>query len=140
MKDDWKERLFAAIDGDQRSDRAISLAAGLGPNFISQMRGTKSAAPKKPNIEYVRKLAKALGKDLSTILGDRHVETETALRSALLAYGVDGEELDQVIRVIGTYVSADETQEQRSLEDQSLLSNPRREEEPLPRLSLRSSS
>lgn len=88
MKDGWRERLLAAIDADDRSDRAISLAAGLGPNFVSQMRGTKSSAPKKPNIDYVRKLALVLGKELSSIVGPTEEDAERQLRSALLAYGV----------------------------------------------------
>lgn len=47
------------------------------------------------------------------------------LRSALLAYGVDRDELEQVIRVIGTYVSDDEKSEQTSNEDQSRPANRR---------------
>ena len=37
MKEGWFERLSAAISEDPRSMRALSLEAGLGPNFISQM-------------------------------------------------------------------------------------------------------
>ena len=37
MKDGWLERLSEAINEDKRSMRALSLEAGLGPNFISQM-------------------------------------------------------------------------------------------------------
>lgn len=37
MNDDWFPRLLAAIEADGRSKRAISMAAGLGPNFVQQM-------------------------------------------------------------------------------------------------------
>lgn len=42
MTNSWNERLKIAIDEDGRSKRAISLAAGLGPNYIEQTfsRGT----------------------------------------------------------------------------------------------------
>lgn len=104
MKDGWKERLLKAIDEDGRSDRAISLAAGLGPNFIGQMRGTKAASPKKPNIEYVRKLAAELGKELSSIIGQTEDDADRRLRSALLAYGVNRDDLDQAMRAIIGFV------------------------------------
>lgn len=107
MNDGWKQRLLKAIDEDGRSDRAISLAAGLGPNFISQMRGTKAAGPKKPNIEYVRKLADALGKDLSSIIGEAEDNAERRLRAALLAYGVGRDSLDQALRAIIGFVEDD---------------------------------
>ena len=107
MKDGWKERLLKAIDEDGRSDRAISLAAGLGPNFISQMRGTKAAGPKKPNIEYVRKLVAELGKDLSSIIGQTEDDADRRLRSALLAYGVNKDDLDQAMRAIIGFVQDD---------------------------------
>ncbi len=107
MKDGWKERLLKAIDADGRSDRAISLAAGLGPNFISQMRGTKGAGPKKPNIEYVRKIASALGKELSSIIGQTEEDADRRLRSAMLAYGVHKDYLDQALRAIIGFVVDD---------------------------------
>lgn len=89
-----------AIDEDKRSDRAISLAAGLGPNFVGQLRGTKSIPPKKPSIEYVRKLAQALGKELSEIIGDTEDDAEERLRAALLAYGVHENLLDAAMLAI----------------------------------------
>lgn len=104
MKDDWRDRLLKAIDEDGRSDRAISLAAGLGVNFISQMRGTKASAPKKPNIEYVRKLAIVLGKELSSIVGTAEDDSEARLRSALLAYGVDKDYIEPAMLAIKGFV------------------------------------
>lgn len=117
MNEDWRTRLLKAIDEDGRSDRAISLAANLGPNFVSQMRGTKSAAPKKPNIEYVQRLADVLGKDLTSIIGTDSAE----LRSALLAYGVPAKHLDRIIIMIDGFVQAlsEELSERDGRRDQS---------------------
>lgn len=36
MKGGWEKRLREAIDEDGRSMRAISLASGLGPNYVEQ--------------------------------------------------------------------------------------------------------
>lgn len=133
MKDGWRERLLAAIDGDERSDRAISLAAGLGPNYVSQLRGTQAAAPKKPNIEYVRKLAATLGKELSSIVGPADDDADTRLRSALLAYGVDKDDLHQALRAIKGFVedvSGDEQSERDHSPAQAAPANPRRTKEP----------
>lgn len=134
MKDGWRERLLAAIDEDGRSDRAISLAAGLGPNFISQMRGTKSAAPKKPNIEYVRRLAAVLGKELSSIVGQTDEDADRQLRSALLAYGVHKDDLDQALRAIIGFVedgADDEQSSQGRSPARTEHANRRRVKEPL---------
>jgi transcriptional regulator with XRE-family HTH domain len=63
MADDWKYRLLAAIDRDGRNDKEISLAAGLGQNFVNQFRhGTR-----EPKTKQVLKLADALGVSLTHI-------------------------------------------------------------------------
>ena len=70
MEENWKTRILQAVDNDGRSDRAISLAADLGVNFVNELRNT----PKDPSIEKVLKLAAELqlsmaylflGRDLS---------------------------------------------------------------------------
>jgi hypothetical protein len=132
MSETWKDRLLKAVDDDGRSDRAISLAAGFGPNFVSQMRGTKAAAPKKPNVEYVRRLASVLGKELPEILGPED-DTEARLRAALIAYGVHKDDLRQVLRAIKGFVedAADgETQEQDRSQAQTEPSSRRRAKAP----------
>ena len=47
MDSAWRQRLIAAIEKDVRTPRAISIAAGLGPNYLSQMveRGTSPSIP-----------------------------------------------------------------------------------------------
>jgi hypothetical protein len=67
MVEGWKERLLAAIDADERSDHALSLAAGLGPNFINQMR----LYDKEPGVKQIIKLADVLGVSLTYLfVGD----------------------------------------------------------------------
>jgi transcriptional regulator with XRE-family HTH domain len=73
MIDDWKERLLAAIEADGRSYRAISMAAGLGPNFVNQFRREE----KEPAAKHVIMLAKALNMSLSHLfLGNDEVTAE----------------------------------------------------------------
>jgi transcriptional regulator with XRE-family HTH domain len=73
MTDDWKERLLAAIEADGRSYRAISMAAGLGPNFVNQFRREE----KEPAAKHVIMLAKALNMSLSHLfLGNDEVTAE----------------------------------------------------------------
>jgi hypothetical protein len=40
MEKEWQKRFEARVEQDGRSARAISLAAGLGPNFVQQMLKT----------------------------------------------------------------------------------------------------
>lgn len=57
MNEDWFPRLLAAIDSDGRSKRAISMAAGLGPNFVQQM----SKDGKVPGADKLLAILNALG-------------------------------------------------------------------------------
>lgn len=52
MNDGWIDRLWQAIDHDGRSARAISLAAGLGVNYLNQTRsrGTHPVTDKLASI------------------------------------------------------------------------------------------
>ena len=47
MTSPWRDRLMKSIEADGRSPRAISLAAKLGPNYLTQMieRGTAPSTP-----------------------------------------------------------------------------------------------
>jgi transcriptional regulator with XRE-family HTH domain len=67
MVDNWLERLLDAIEKDGRSARKISLAADLGPNFVTQM--LKDG--KVPGVKQAIKLADALGLSLGYLfIGD----------------------------------------------------------------------
>jgi transcriptional regulator with XRE-family HTH domain len=47
MATDWRSRFIKAVEADGRTARAISKAAGLGPNYLTQMlsRGTAPSTP-----------------------------------------------------------------------------------------------
>ena len=52
MENGWAERLWEVIDADPRSERAISLAAGHGPNYLSQSR-KKGTSPNSGKLASV---------------------------------------------------------------------------------------
>src|SRR5690554_6377628 len=56
VRESWGRRHIDAIDADERSERQISLAAGLGPNFVGQMK----KAGKMPSASAVLRLCRAL--------------------------------------------------------------------------------
>jgi transcriptional regulator with XRE-family HTH domain len=60
----WRERLALAVKRDRRSLRSISLAAGLGPNFLSELLRTK----KEPTIGPFEKVCTELKTSTSYIL------------------------------------------------------------------------
>lgn len=64
MDGDWRKRFIAAIEADDRSLRSISLAAKLGPNFLSQLIKTGRA----PAVDNFLKLTTALGVSPTKIL------------------------------------------------------------------------
>ena len=83
MTTGWRERLLAAVDADPRPDRTISLAAGLGPNFINQLRHSN----KQPGINNVLRLAEELQVSRSALFLGRDISADeeeflTLLRSA----------------------------------------------------------
>lgn len=73
----WRDRLLEAVDKDGRSDRAISLAAKLGPNFVNELRNST----KEPGVEKVLKLAAELKLSRSALFSgfDLSVEDEELL-------------------------------------------------------------
>lgn len=71
--DGWKERLFLAVKQDGRSERAISLAAGLGENYLNQVR----LYNKEPGIEHLLRLGAELRVSLAyLILGREDISPE----------------------------------------------------------------
>lgn len=57
MTDGWFRRLLEAIDADGKSKRQLSLDAGLGPNFVSQM----ITSGKEPGIQKVQAILSCIG-------------------------------------------------------------------------------
>ena len=77
MREGWLQRVRAAIEEDGRSLRTISEAAGLGPNYVSEMlRG------KEPGVDKLVRLAQALGVSASYLVTglDMSAEHEEALQ------------------------------------------------------------
>lgn len=128
MEDEWRVRLNEVVRDDGRSLRALSLAAGFGENYVQQMLKDK----KDPSFTKLAKVLAVLGPTATFyVTSGLRPDPERQLRSMLLAFGVDGDELDQVMRVIRTYVSADAKSEQSPDEVQTPPANPRRARERL---------
>lgn len=73
MTRDWKRTLLEAVEKDGRPDRAISLAAGLGPNFVNQLRNED----KEPGVQRVLQLAAELKVSLAQLfLGREDITPE----------------------------------------------------------------
>lgn len=67
--EEWRARLIKAVDDDGRSDRAISVAAKLGPNFVNELRNSD----KEPGINKVAQLARALNLSLGYVLNGTEI-------------------------------------------------------------------
>jgi transcriptional regulator with XRE-family HTH domain len=110
MEDGWRNRLREMIDADGRSKRAISQAVGFGENYVQQVMKDE----KDPSFTRLAKLLSELGPRatvyvISGALGDPQAQ----LRSALLAYGIDRDELPAVMKAIrGFVVESDDEQSQ----------------------------
>lgn len=64
MTDDWLGRIGGAIERDGRSKRAISKAAGLGVNFVTELlKGEKT-----PGIDSIARLCAELNVSLPWVL------------------------------------------------------------------------
>ena len=61
MKDGWFDRLARTVEEDRRSMRALSIEAGHGPNFVSQM----FKDGKEPGGEKLMSLLEVLGAEAS---------------------------------------------------------------------------
>jgi transcriptional regulator with XRE-family HTH domain len=67
--EDWRTRLIQAVDADGRSDRAISEAAGLGVNFVNELR----RGEKEPGVNKVLKLAGTLRLSLGFVFNGAEI-------------------------------------------------------------------
>ena len=69
MMEDWRTRLIQAVDADGRSDRAISEAAGLGVNFVNELR----KGEKEPGVNKVLRLADTLQLSLGYVFSGTEI-------------------------------------------------------------------
>lgn len=89
MQENWKTRIIAAIDADARSDRAISLAAQLGENFVNQLRNSN----RSPSIDKLEKLISVLNLSYSYVfLGYDISSVDEDLLTALRCMPKDSQE------------------------------------------------
>lgn len=80
MMDGWLERLDAAIKGDGRKPRTISLAAGLGPNYLGEVfKG------KVPGVDKLIKICGELNVSVTYILTGTDVSAESEEMLSILA-------------------------------------------------------
>lgn len=126
------EEWMQTVDGLDR--KRLAERMNVSPGTITK----KLSKPQSIDGEWVAKFAEGLGLanplDLYKKPGRSAMkpDPEMQLRSALLAFGVDRDELDQVVRVIRTYVAdvASEISEQTSSEDQPQPASRHREPAP----------
>lgn len=78
MADTWRDRLAAVIDGSGKSQREVSLAAGLGPGYVNSLFNEG----KEPTLDRLQKVCKAANVSIYYIIGgfDITPETEEFLR------------------------------------------------------------
>jgi transcriptional regulator with XRE-family HTH domain len=138
MENEWRERLKEAINESGKSLRSLSQATGFGENYVQQLLKDE----KDPAFPRLAKLLSLLGANatLYVMLGIKP-DTESQLRSALLAYGVDQSQLKLLLPLISKFVPASEAlPEQNPRDDQSQPASPRRESVPSRRQPQRSTA
>lgn len=74
----WRDRLAEAIERDGRSQRAVSIAAGLGPGYINAL----FREGREPTVGHAIRVCEVLGISLSWLLYgiDMSPESEEILR------------------------------------------------------------
>lgn len=77
----WLDRLRDAVKADGRSLRDVSLSAGLGPNYLSELLGKD----KEPGINKLERLCRELNVSLAYVLTGLQVTPEDEEKLALLA-------------------------------------------------------
>jgi transcriptional regulator with XRE-family HTH domain len=78
VADAWRDRLAAAIEASGKSQREISLAAGLGPGYVNSIFNDG----KEPSVDRLMRVCRSLNVSIYYILGgfDINPETEEFLR------------------------------------------------------------
>lgn len=133
MEENWKSRLLKAVDEDPRSDRAISLATGLGVNTVNELRNTD----KSPSIEKVMTLSEELGVSLAYIFwGSENdkapIRSEHEIRSVISRIpGLKPEDIVLIVGMILNTIKANAYEQEHSrTDDQSETANHHHEPTP----------
>ncbi|WP_247996643.1 MULTISPECIES: helix-turn-helix domain-containing protein [Brucella] len=133
MEENWKSRLLKAVDEDPRSDRAISLATGLGVNTVNELRNTD----KSPSIEKVMTLCDELGISLAYLFWGSEenkapISTENEIRSFVSRIpGLKPEDIILIVGMILNTIKANAYEQEHSrTDDQSETTTPHHEPTP----------
>lgn len=131
----WIERVRKEMIERGFSMKSLSAAAGQNETFVRDML----ARTKAPSVDKLMKVAAVLGVTVAYLVGEsekpdkpsKGVDPEASLRSALLAYGVDMEDIGRAVSAVRVFV--DDHDEQSSpgpQRDQSESSSRRRVKAP----------
>lgn len=129
MENEWRERLEAVISADRRSLRAISKEAGFGENYVQQMLKDE----KQPTFPRLAKVLSVLGARATVYVTTGIAQDpDSQMRSALLSFGVDRDDISLVMSMIKGFVEASPAlqSEQDPDRDQFESSTARHEVEP----------
>lgn len=137
MEQIWMTRIREQMAQKGYSMRSLSEAAGLNQTYIRDILERQ----RTPTIDKFTRVAEALGVSPSYLLGERSTpygedaerRSETQLRSALLAHGVDAGDLKLVMKIIQgfvDYADGGEQSEQTPRRDQSAPASRRRVKAP----------
>jgi lambda repressor-like predicted transcriptional regulator len=66
LSDNWRERLETALKDAGRSKRDVSLAAGLGPNYLHEVL----TLGKEPSIKNLIAIAATLNTSVAFLIGE----------------------------------------------------------------------
>ena len=83
---DWLKRLICAVEEDPRTFQAISLAAGLGQNYVSQMVKRRTM----PTTNAVLQLCRVLGKSPNYIFTGADIDADASEFLRLFIFSVPG--------------------------------------------------
>lgn len=81
MQQGWRDRLETAVKADVRSMRAISVACGFGPNYLSEVLTGK----KEPGIIKLLRICQELGVSAAQIITGADVSPQAEEMLAILA-------------------------------------------------------
>lgn len=127
----WTERLRDEMLANGFSMKSLSVAAGQNETFVRDIL----ARQKSPSVDKLQCVAKVLGVSVGYLLGETEakkggantLDPESALRSALLAFGVDREDVSRAVSMVKVFVDdLDEQSPPSPPGDQSEPASPRR--------------
>lgn len=107
MEKDWLNRLIAAIENDGRSMRAISIAAGCGPNFVQQMVRTG----REPGADHLTRILDTLGRDAALYVMSGIKITEDDLDFLRAMQGLSAESRADALRFFRGLKAGEDAQE-----------------------------